>query len=160
MNNEEFKKGRIIFDNGEVIDAHSTELAFLGSNVGRSSVVFVKNREYCSYSTPVVGVFGAQCVVVLFFREGVLMRVNITVCGSVDDASEHEAAAFSEEELKMDKIKQDRWLICNLGGSPPYDFSWGSVESVLDKRSWSCNVVIVYAGAAGATFSAINKTTR
>jgi hypothetical protein len=50
---------------------------------------------------------------------------------------------WSEEKELETKNRQDNLLKQNFG-DPPYEYQWGSLELVYDKRSGSSHLIISY----------------
>jgi hypothetical protein len=85
------------------------------------------------------------CALVLLFNQNVLEEI-------VMGFSEREItwADWSMEQEKQRKQMHDELLREQLN-SPPYDFSWGTVTSVVDPHDSSARIILRYRSAATLT---------
>lgn len=136
------KNGAIYFEKYKIsVDLGFTHERFCSSELFKKATPFVKNPPYNSYRIEdYIELLGEKFIMVLFFQNEKLNRMNLSIynpnsSGSWDDWSE-------EKELETKK-RQDNLLKQNFG-EPPYEYQWGSLESVYDKRSGSAHLIIIY----------------
>ena len=102
----------------------------------------VENGEYKSYSIRNISFDTDNCRITAFFKSGSLTNFYITLC---DEAAKYDVSKFTEKELKKDKKEQDIFLKKWLGNiKSTNDYPWGTLESVMDQKSWSVSIVVTY----------------
>ena len=79
-------------------------------------------------------------VALLFNPEGRLSIVSLSL--STDDIIPS-WENWSEERELNNKSLNDKWLRKSIG-KPPYNYSWGTIDSSYDPRSASSSIVIAY----------------
>jgi hypothetical protein len=128
-------KGSLIFESGS-IDPHIDRPAFLEASIGRQAKVALVNQGWINMDfEPEPGVSATA-----FFKDDRLEKVFFALSVPSDDIKE-----WVEDREQQRKAKHDAWLRAELG-EPPYEYSWGQVESDFDPRGWSSQILVTYAG--------------
>jgi hypothetical protein len=126
--------GSVAFPDGNII-RHMDRQTFLQSQIAKSSKVAVANEPWVTYNfTPEPGV---SCNAI--FKNDCLQQLFLLMSMPTDDPSQW--TADREHERKR---KHDEWLRMELG-SPPYNYSWGSVVSEFDPRGCVSDIIVTYA---------------
>lgn len=133
-------EGRIDIGTGLVIEPGLTESKFLNSSVGKTATVFVKNGVYCSYKLQDTNIDGKIFLPVLYFSDGELVEVHLYV----ETIAGKSWATYSSQSEMAQKLKNDNWLQKVLGLTPPYIFSWGKIESVIDQKGGMAFILLRY----------------
>lgn len=132
--------GKVDMGPGLVIEPGLTEAKFLNSPVGMAATVFVKNGVHHSYKLQNTDVEGKNFLPLLYFSGGVLTEIHLHSV-AVDEKN---WAAYSSQSEATHKLDNDSWLQKTLGVAPPYAFSWGAIESVLDQNGGMTFVLLRY----------------
>jgi hypothetical protein len=121
--------GSIILEKGD------TREAFLTTNVGVSAQLVVENQSWSTYefSSDEKAFFAVQ------FKNGVIEQIYIAFALNGNDRNTWTAAAeVSRKSLHDQMLRKEI-------GAPPYLFSWGRIESVIDPRSGASQIIVTYA---------------
>ncbi len=132
--------GKVDMGGGLVIEPGLTEAKFLSSPVGMAATVFVKNGVHHSYKLQNTDVQGKHFLPLLYFSDNVLTEAHLHSVA----ANEKNWTAYSSQTEAAHKLDNDSWLQKTLGAAPPYAFSWGSIESVLDQKGGMTFVLLRY----------------
>jgi hypothetical protein len=138
----DIKNGTIFLEKLETkIDSCFTHDKFCSSELFKKATPLVKNPPYNSYRIEDnIDFLGEKFNMVLFYQNEKLNRINLSFYNPNSSGSWNN---WSEEKELETKKRQDNLLKQNFG-APPYEYQWGSLESVYDKRSGSAHLIIVY----------------
>jgi hypothetical protein len=125
--------GRVDFEAGHIEPAFDKN-AFLNSSLGRAAEVVVENMHYVSYR-----ILPESGVAAIVYFEGAKLR---SVSWQLSLSSEAEREWTEESELERKRL-HDLWLRENCG-SPPYHYSWGSLDSVYDPKGCVSDIILSY----------------
>lgn len=127
------ENGAITFASG-AITRDLGRANFLATPIGTAAEAI---REVASSATyriqPESGV-----IATVRFREDAL-EVVIILFEMVGDSEEH----WSRDRELERKAIHDKWLLAEIG-PPPYRFSWGDIESLLDEKACVSEIVVGY----------------
>ena len=125
--------GAITFASG-LITGGLSRPEFLSSPVGAGAEVRKINEPFVTYRIrPESGIIAS-----IRFRENSLELVSV-LFEMQDDT---EANWTREREFKR-KAVHDKWLLEEIG-PPPYQFSWGEVESLFDEKACVSDIIVGY----------------
>jgi hypothetical protein len=134
------KTGEVIIDPTLNVGPTTSLTAFLASQAGKAVEKWVENAPYCSYR--VIRQDGKQKFhFILQFKSEQLQSLSLSRTAHGEWTSWN---AWSEQAAQDQKRAHDEWLKSSLG-KPPYEYRWGSVESVNDSRSGSSSIIVSYA---------------
>jgi hypothetical protein len=138
----DIKNGTIYLEKYKInIEPSFTHEKFCSSELFKKATPFVKNPPYNSYRLEEgINFLGEKFTIVLFYHNDRLSRMNLSFY--VPNKSVSWDDWCEEKELET-KNRQDNLLKQNFG-DPPYEYQWGSLESVYDKRSGSSHLIISY----------------
>jgi hypothetical protein len=138
----DIKNGTIYLEKYKInIDPSFTHEKFCSSELFKKATPFVKNPPYNSYRLEEdVDFLGEKFTMVLFYQNEKLNRINLSFYVLNNSLSWGD---WSEEKELETKKRQDN-LLKQIFGEPPYEYQWGSLESVYDKRSGSAHFIIIY----------------
>lgn len=132
--------GKIDIGTGLVIEPRLTEAQFLSSFAGTAAMTFTQNGIYHSYKIQNMDVEGKNFLILIYFADGILTEVQL----HPEFIKNNKWAAYSSKDEVDNKLSNDSWLQKTIGAAPPYVFSWGSIESVLDKKSCMTFILLRY----------------
>jgi hypothetical protein len=123
------------------IDQNLTHKDFCKSELYKKATPFIINPPYNSYKIEeYMEILGEKFIMVLFFQNEKLQRINFSFYNpNAFDSWEN----WSEEKELEIKKQYDNLLKQNFG-DPPYEYYWGSLESIYDKRSGSAYLLVSY----------------
>ena len=127
------ENGRIDFDAGHIEPALDKN-AFLASSLGRAAEVVVENMPYASYR-----ILPERGIAAIVYFEGAKLR---SVSWQLVLSSEAEKEWTEQSELERKRL-HDLWLRENCG-SPPYQYPWGSLDSVYDPKGCVSDIILSY----------------
>ena len=123
-----------------IVPRNVSEQQFIG--LYPKATISIENGEYRSYVIRNISIGLENCNLMVFFKSCSLTHFHITLC---DKAATYDGSKFTEDELKKDKKEQDIFLEKWLGNSKSKNqYAWGTVESVIDQKSWSVSIIITY----------------
>jgi len=130
-----FEDGVVDLGNGVIVGPGLAEADFLAAAEGWSRPA-VLNGSYRSYSLPAVDLNGRCFNPGIYFFEGVVTTVILTLF----------------DGGRISPIAEDRdnalWLATCLGGGPSttndYSFPWGELRTFIDWRADSAMVIMTY----------------
>lgn len=132
--------GKVDTGVGLVVTPELTEQKFLSSPAGMTATVFVQNGVHHSYKLKNTHVEGKMFLPVLYFSGDILTEAHLhSVTGEKE-----KWPTYSSQSEAAHKLDNDNWLRERLGVTPPYVFSWGSIESVLDQKAGTTFVLLRY----------------
>ena len=135
----DIKNGRIKFNiDSDLIKNGLTKSEFMKS-VLFDEVLKTDDYAYTNYYLKLQHIGLETFTVDLLFNEN---DVIDSVYISMRDSIPHWENWSKDEELKL-KVKHDRWLADYIG-LPPYKYSWGTIESVIDIHDNTSSIVIRY----------------
>ena len=133
--------GKINAGSGLIIGPGFTEAEFLSSSAGMTAKALVKNGVHHSYKLQNIDISGKNFLPVLYFSDGELVEIHLH---SVTDG-ERNWTKYSSQSETAHKLGNDNWLQKTFSKAPPYAFSWGAIESVLDQKGGMTFVLLRYA---------------
>lgn len=133
-------KGEIDTGAGLLIEPMLTEKVFLGSSVGMTASVFVKNGNICSYKLRNLNIEGKGFLPVLYFTNEALAEIHLHPVVN----EERSWATYSLQSEMAHKLNDDNFLQKIIGTKPPYVFSWGVIESLLDEKNGTAYILVRY----------------
>ena len=136
------KNGKLYLEKFKInIDQNLTHKEFCSSELYKKATPFIINPPYNSYKVEeYIEILGGKFIMVLFFQNEKLNRLNLSLYNpNAFDSWDN----WSEEKELGIKKRQDILLKQNLG-DPPYEYYWGSLESIYDKRSGSAYLLTSY----------------
>ena len=132
--------GSLHFDDEAIrIAPGLTRAAFLASPLGARAEMWVQNEPHCAYRAQARS-RGKRFVLVLRFQGENVHSVEVALTGDRWGASWDD---WSEARERDRQRAHDAWLRGHLG-PPPYDYTWGTVESCYDERSGASMIVVRY----------------
>ena len=131
--------GRLLLADGELLDAETTEAAFLASRLAARTARDHGGDGHRNYGLGRVSLDGTEFSLCAYFREQRLTMFILAV-GMPDEASSWDDWTLEREMAR--KAVHDEWLQSHLG-ERPWIYAWGSVWSEYDPRSacssWGMN---------------------
>ncbi len=124
---------------GFEITEKTNESSFLSSEIKSQVHNLVHNGEYRSYYTEPNEVCGKVFVFRVCFEKGILMSIELSPASNSPSWDNVE-----KDVLLKEKVANDEWLKSNFSILAPANYSWGTLESVLDKKGGSSSVVMRY----------------
>lgn len=121
------------------ISTAMNEQDFLSSEIKDYVHVLVNNAELRSYYTDPCVINGRRFSVRVYFNHGCI--VSITLIPSSDHVSWEN---IEMPALLKDKAGNDAWLKDQFAIFAPAEYSWGTLESVLDSRGGHASIVMRY----------------
>lgn len=135
-----FSEGRLKADSWNFeISINTTEDNFLTSDISTKIHELVKNGVYHSYYTDPFDVNTRKFIFKVFFENGNITSVMLSPAGKALSW-----ANIEEKELIQDKKENDEWLMNKYSINTPTKFIWGTLDSVLDKKSGSSDIVLQF----------------
>lgn len=122
-------------------DLHESE--FLSSNVFDDLKPLVHNGKYRSYWTVNPHqIHGSPFYIRFYFEDSKLKSLQLY------SAIEGGTSSSVQRSVQLENAKSlnDLWLKDQLGINVRRDEPWGSVESTLDKKSWSASIIFRFSG--------------
>ena len=111
--------------------------AFLSSPLGITARLILKNGPWSTFS-----VFAKSCgqdfAVTLIFSNNMLLEAHIAMCWDGDSWK-----IWSEKSEHEKKLRHDSLLAEDIG-TPPYNFPWGSVDSIVDPKTGGSSILVHY----------------
>ncbi|MEJ7731169.1 MAG: hypothetical protein WKG00_18375 [Polyangiaceae bacterium] len=124
---------------GELLEATTTEEAFLASKLGRRTTPAKGGPGHRNHHAREVLLEGTSFVLGAYFHDGRIIMI-ILCAGLPNDPRSWDEWSL-EREMERKNL-HDSWLRARLG-DPPWSFSWGSIWSDYDARSagssWGIN---------------------
>jgi len=108
---------------------------FIASVLGKHAKKSFQHADWLNYQAPI----GDSLDAVFVFKGGVLVETRL----SMRSTQESSWTTWSEAEEAKRKAGHDALLRQELG-NPPYRFSWGVVESVLDQKGGGSQIILRY----------------
>jgi hypothetical protein len=119
-----------------------SEDAFLKNVPTGSTAVVISNPPYATYRfIESVELDGMPMLLHVSFERGVLRHVSVSVS---PEGSGRDWSDWSEAGEMRKKVLHDT-ILAKAYGSPPYNFSWGTISSSYDPRGGSSSIAIRYA---------------
>ena len=129
------KKNGAVEIAGQIIYPDCTSAQFGGMPVAKEGTRKTPSKDWEVFE----GIVDAKLLAALRFRAGLLEEVTLRLRDNKPSSWDN----WSEEsELEL-KRKHDAWLRECLG-EEPYQFSWGMVFSVYDKKTGASSIIIKY----------------
>ena len=100
----------------------------------------VLNGRFESFQTGPVDFYGKKVIPTMYFEDGRILRVALYLSDSEDGGWNSNTEDLQRRKL----IEQDALLSGILKSNPPYDYRWGTIESVFDPRSGVSQIIISY----------------
>ena len=133
--------GSVEFDSGVFVGPGDLESNFLGSILGTKCEPFLINGIYHSYKLPVIELEGISLLPLIYFTDGVVSEIQLHL---YEDDDNKAWAHYSRQSQINKKDQIDNWLMKALG-APPYNYTWGEIETVYDQRGGSVFILLRYA---------------
>jgi hypothetical protein len=95
--------------------------------------------KYVSYKTPKLKFHGKDVIATTYFEDQIIKRVTLYISDN-----SRGWADFDNIDQGNKKREQDAWLKKIIGTDPPYNYTWGIIESVFNTKSGFCQVVVSY----------------
>lgn len=133
------ENGIIRFSDDFVVDSSLTPAGLNRIKRKYSIEPVISNGMYKSFRTEPVSLDGKKVIPTIYFENDVISQVSIYLTSVGNGWG---ASTRAEQEQK--KIDQDAWLLRKLNKQPPYEYSWGKIESVYDPRSGASGIVLTY----------------
>ena len=125
----------------ESFDLQKMESEFLKTETGMKSKMEIMNQGYSTYEVPIKEIKYGTFATTVTYKNGLFVSLNMTLMEK--ENQEYNDDMFTEKSLLMEKKKQDEWLEATIGFlSENYKFQWGTIESVIDWKSWGAYIVI------------------
>ena len=134
------QNGEILIDGVVVIKPGMSEEEFTKSLYGSKAELFLTNEGYSDYQLTVEHPDDLGVAMILIFKEDTIESVEFNPLWEGSPRSWSEWSLETEMEIKR---KNDLFLKENLG-EPPYQYSWGRVVSVFDKRDQASDIIVTY----------------
>ena len=134
--------GIIVGDSGQFsFSEHTTERDLLDSILGKEIINSDHYPAANRYSLQPQLLGGRTVLLFLSFNlQSRLGTIQISVQG---DGYPTSWEKWSEQQELNRKAEHDSWLASELG-SPPYQYSWGEIESTYDQRTGSSLISVRY----------------
>ncbi|MFS0653841.1 hypothetical protein [Bacillus sp. 179-C3.3 HS] len=126
--------GSIILDNvNKVINSRMSSEVFKTTSLYKGGII---HTNYQLIDTHLIN--GKEFLITLFFDNEKLKEVHLSefINGLSWDN-------WTEDVELAKKKSHDQWLLTSLG-EKPYDYSWGYVESIFDKKGCVSSIIIRY----------------
>lgn len=117
----------------------TSERDFLSSELKSDIYKLVHNGDYRSYYTPPYEICGKKFVFRVYFESGFLVSITLS-----PNNREPSWDNVENGELFKDKAENDTWLKNCFSLTAPASFTWGTIESTLDKRAGTATIVLRY----------------
>lgn len=115
---------------------------FSSSKIFSEALPLIMNPPYRSYKIKDFILFLDEPFNIdIYFNDNRLENIHLNLCSSCSESSNWED--WSEETEKEILKIQNSLLLKNLG-SPPYNYKWGRIESLYDRRSGETGLIITY----------------
>jgi len=135
-----FSEGRLKADNWNFeITINTSETDFLSSEIENEIHVLVSNGIYRSYYTDPFDVNGKSFIFKVYFENGDLTSLSLAPANKPISWDNIE-----EKELVQDKIENDKWLMSQYSIIAPAKYIWGTLESIMDKKTGSSDIVLQF----------------
>lgn len=118
---------------GIAIGPHLSRQEFLQTPLGSSAKPGVVNAGWVTLHTQPEPQIHAS----LAFKDDLLIKLSAAMLMSTGEADWDR-----ECELRR-KALHDDWLKSELG-NPPYEYSWGTVDSCFDEKGMSSGIVVIF----------------
>ena len=133
-----FSDGKIRADTWKFeLKSDTVEEGFLSSEIKDDIHSLVSNGDYRSYYTSPYEVCGRLFAFRVFFEKGLLISVTLSPASKVPSWD-----SVEKDTLLKDKEENEEWLKSSFSMAAPHEFTWGTLESVLDKKGGSSTLVI------------------
>ncbi len=136
------RNGEVLIDGVTVIKPGMSEEKFTKSPYGSKATFEFANQGYSTYHLIVEqssdGGLGAAML--LIFKDGIIKKVHFGPLWEGMPRSWSEWSLEGEMEIKR---KNDLFLKENLG-KPPYQYEWGRVDSIFDRRDAVSDIIVTY----------------
>jgi hypothetical protein len=130
--------GVVELDGGVLVSSALTEADFLAA--APSAEGLVANGIYRSYSLPSTCLAGEDFGLSIFFADGSITELHLVT----RDTAWKNWNEWSEKAVTADKAKHDAWLLRVIGHAAPYDFPWGEILSVYDRKGGFSLIIMRY----------------
>lgn len=130
--------GNILLGSDFLVTPKLTESNFLESTLGVEATIFISNGTHHSYKLKETNIEGKNFLPIIYFSENILTEIHLHL---VDQKYWDK---YSEKSESLKKTMCDNWLRDILSEWPPYHYSWGSIESVFDKKMGASFILIRY----------------
>ena len=132
--------GIIIFDSPRFeIGPRLTRADFSCSPVFDQAALLAKNEPWCSWNLKGLKLGEDLFVATLFFYGDQIKMLELANASPEFGTTWND---YSQEKELLRKKFHDQWISRNLAGRS--DYSWGTIDSVLDPRAGSSFIMITY----------------
>ena len=126
---------------GVSFDPSLTHEMFSRTELYKDATPYIMNPPFRSYKIKEpIDILDKRFMLVLFFNKERLNIIQLSFCDRYKPSGWDDW--YEEKEIEIKK-QQDVLLKDNLG-NPPYEYQWGSLESVFDQRSGSSHIILTY----------------
>lgn len=134
-------QGRILnCSGGDLIYPGLSENEFLSSPVGLKAEANIINEDNNSYDIASIDVGSESFSATVFFKHKRLWMLSLYL---VDGCESGFWSNWSEEKELKKKATHDKFLNKELG-KLPYDFDWGKITSIFDRKGGASSIVMRY----------------
>ena len=131
--------GTLRFNDKLVISNQLTKAGFL-QHVGTQAEMNVANPPYFSYRLPPLLIENVQTILVIYFKGERVQEVHLYPLWEDSPRSWGQYDLAQEENRK----KQNDAFLRQIFGEPPYQYNWGGVTSIIDKKAGHSEIIIRY----------------